>query len=57
MDEFVMGLFIENLVYKLMKNFWNLGIVFGGLSGGLVVVVVVGEVLFFFGFDIGGFIC
>lgn len=40
-----------------MCNLWNLDYVLGGFSGGLVVVVVVGEVLFFLGFDIGGLIC
>lgn len=57
MDEFVMGFLNENLGFYVMKNLWNLDYVLGGFSGGFVVVVVVGEVLFFLGFDMGGFIC
>lgn len=56
MDEFVMGLLIENLVFKIIRNLWDLDRVLGGLLGGLVVVVVVKEVLLVFGIDIGGFV-
>lgn len=56
MDEFVMGLLIENFVFYIIRNLWDLERVLGGLSGGFVVVVVVDEVFFIFGFDIGGFI-
>lgn len=57
MDEFVMGFFMEYFVYGLICNLWDFDCIFGGFGGGLVVVVVVFEVLFVFGFDIGGLIC
>lgn len=56
MDEFVMGLLIENFVFYIIRNLWDLERVSGGLSGGFAAVVAVDEVFFIFGFDIGGFI-
>lgn len=57
MDEFVMGFLIEILYFYKIYNLWDLLRVFGGFLGGSVFVVVVGEVLFLFGSDIGGLIC
>lgn len=56
LDEFVMGLLMENFVFKMIKNLWDLIWVLGGFFGGFVVVVVVGDVLGVLGFDIGGLI-
>lgn len=41
MDEFVMGLLMENFVYGFICNLWNFDWVFGGFGGGSVVVLVV----------------
>lgn len=56
-DEFVMGSLIEYLYDGVIWNLWDLKWMFGGFSGGLVVVVVVRFCLVVLGIDMGGLIC
>lgn len=50
-------LYMEFELFGVCCNLWNFDYMFGGLSGGVVVVVVVGIVLFVYVFDGGGLIC
>lgn len=54
---FVLCWFMVNFVYGYMCNLCNVLLMLGGLSGGVVVVVVVGIGLFVVGIDIGGLVC
>lgn len=55
--EFGLLVMMEFRVFGVIYNFWNLLKMFGGFSGGFVVVVVVGIVFIVLVGDGGGFIC
>lgn len=56
MLEFGFKNIIDFVIYGLVRNFWNFECIFGGLSGGVVVVVLVGIVFLVGVSDGGGFI-
>lgn len=49
--------FMNNDFYGKMLNFWDFLFIFGGLSGGVVVVLVIGIGLIVYGNDVVGLLC